>query len=305
MTRTLYLDDSYLKECESTVTSVKDSKFVVLDQTIFYPKGGGQPNDTGKILKNKEEFEVIYVGKFSGEISHEINKPGLQEGDKVHCALDWQRRYKLMRSHTAAHVFASLLCVGTGALVTGNQLEVDHIRFDFNFENFDRTILNEYVAKANALFTKDIPVKWYELPKQEALKIPGIIKMAEALPPDVPALRIVEIVGVNKQADGGTHVHNLKEVGQIQLTKTESKGKNNKRIYFKLTYRSSKTIRSPSRNWKLTQSPAIFGRVWKTRLSASTPAAKSRTNEIVLTSAYGRVLIWPSIESHSMPVGCR
>jgi Ser-tRNA(Ala) deacylase AlaX len=230
----LYLEDSYVKECEATVVSVKDSKFVVLDQTVFYPKGGGQPWDIGKMIKDGQDFEVVYAGKFSGEISHEINKPGLNEGDHVRCILDWERRYKLMRSHTAAHVFASLLCVGTGALVTGNQLEIDYIRFDFNFENFDREILGSYVAKANQLFKEDIQVKWYQLPKDEALKIPGIIKMAEALPPDVPALRIVEIVGVDKQADGGTHVRNLKEVGQIELIKTESKGKNNKRIYFKL-----------------------------------------------------------------------
>jgi misacylated tRNA(Ala) deacylase len=230
----LYLEDSYLKECESAVVSVKDSKYVVLDQTIFYPKGGGQPWDTGKMVEDGQEFEVRYVGKFSGEVSHEIDKPGLKEGDCVHCILDWERRYKLMRSHSAAHVFASLLCVGTGALVTGNQLEMDYIRFDFNFENFDREILGAYVEKANQLFKEDIQVKWYQLPKDEALKIPGIIKMAEALPPDVPDLRIVEIVGVDKQADGGTHVRNLKEVGQIELIKTESKGKNNKRVYFKL-----------------------------------------------------------------------
>jgi len=234
MTKMLFLDDSYLKECNATVVSVKDSKYVVLDQTVFYPKGGGQPWDTGKLMKDAQEFEVVYVGKFSGEVSHEVDRPGLKEGDRVRCVLDWDHRYKLMRSHTAAHVFASLLCVGTGALVTGNQLESDHVRFDFNFENFGRGVLEEYVAKANALFSKDIPVKWYQLPKEEALKIPGIIKMAEALPPDVPMLRIVEIVGVDKQADGGTHVRNLKEVGQIELTKTESKGKNNKRVYFRL-----------------------------------------------------------------------
>lgn len=234
MTRMLYLDDSYLKECDATVLSVKDSKFVILDQTIFYPKGGGQPCDTGKINRGNEVFEVVYVGKFSGEISHEVDRPGLQEGDRVHCVLNWERRYKFMRSHTAAHVFASLLCVGTGALVTGNQLEMDYIRFDFNFESFDREILGKYVANANDLFGRDVPVKWYELPKEEALKIPGIIKMAEALPPDVPSLRIVEIVRVDKQADGGTHVKNLKEVGKIELIKTESKGKNNKRVYFRL-----------------------------------------------------------------------
>ena len=234
MTNALYLKDSYLRECDATVVSVKDGKYVVLDQTIFYPKGGGQPWDTGKIMKENETYNVVYVGKFSGEISHEVDRVGLREGDKVHCVLDWERRYKLMRSHTAAHVFASLLCTGTGALVTGNQLEEDKIRFDFSLEKYDREILNKYIDKANDLFRKDIPVKWYELPKKEALKIPGVIKMADALPPDIPNLRIVEVVGVDKQADGGTHVKNLKEVGQIKLLKTKNKGKNNRRVYFTL-----------------------------------------------------------------------
>jgi len=179
-------------------------------------------------------YSVVYVGKFSGEISHEVDRSGLKEGDKVHCALDWERRYKLMRSHTAAHVFASLLCTGTGALVTGNQLEEDKIRFDFSLEKFDPEILRQYLDRANELFRKDIRVKWYELPREEALKIPGVVKMAEAFPPDIPRLRIVEIVGVDKQADGGTHVRNLKEVGQIRVLKTENKGKHNRRVYFTL-----------------------------------------------------------------------
>ncbi|MEM3704044.1 MAG: alanyl-tRNA editing protein AlaXM [Candidatus Bathyarchaeia archaeon] len=235
MTKALYLEDSYLKECDATVVSVKEGKYVVLDQTIFYPKGGGQPWDIGQILKGDEVYNVVYVGKFAGEISHEVDRAGLRVGDRVHCVLNWERRYKLMRSHTAAHVFASLLCTGTGALVTGNQLEEDKIRFDFSLEKFNREILEEYVAKANELFKKDIQVKWYELPREEALKIPGIIKMAEAFPPDIPHLRIIEIVGVDKQADGGTHVKNLREVGQIKLLKTENKGKCNRRIYFTLT----------------------------------------------------------------------
>jgi len=234
MAKALYLEDSYLKECDATIVSVKDEKYVVLDQTIFYPKGGGQPWDTGQILKQDEAYNVVYVGKFSGEISHEVDRAGLKEGDKVHCILNWERRYKLMRSHTSAHVFASLLCTGTGALVTGNQLEEDKIRFDFSLEKFDREILETYINKANELFGRDIPVKWYELPREEALRIPGVIKMAEAYPPDIPKLRIVEIVGVDKQADGGTHVKNLKEVGQIKLLKTENKGKNNRRVYFTL-----------------------------------------------------------------------
>jgi len=234
MAKALYLEDSYLKECDSTIVSVKDGKYVVLDQTIFYPKGGGQPWDTGKIIKEKEVINVVYVGKFSGEISHEVDWAGLKDGDRVHCTLNWDRRYRLMRSHTAAHVFASLLCTGTGALVTGNQLEEDKIRFDFSLEKFEPEILEEYIGKANELFRKDILVKWYELPREEALKIPGVIKMAEAFPPDIPRLRIVEVVGVDKQADGGTHVRNLREVGQIKALKTENKGKNNRRVYFTL-----------------------------------------------------------------------
>lgn len=234
-TRALYLEDSYLRECVASVMSVKDGKYVILDQTVFYPKGGGQPWDTGEIVKDDEVYRVVYVGKFSGEISHEVDRAGPKDGDQVRCVLDWERRYKLMRSHTAAHVFASLLCTGTGALVTGNQLEEDKVRFDFSLEKFDREILQEYLDKANEFFKRDIPVKWYELPREEALKIPGVIKMAEALPPEIPVLRIVEVTGVDKQADGGTHVKNLREVGQIELLKAQNKGKFNRRVYFRLS----------------------------------------------------------------------
>jgi Ser-tRNA(Ala) deacylase AlaX len=234
MTKALFLVDSYLKESKANVISVKDGKYVILDQTIFYPKGGGQPHDTGKLIKGNDVYNVVYVGKFSGEISHEVDHAGLQAGDEVCCVLNWDRRYKLMRSHTAAHLFASLLNQGTGALTTGNQLEEDHVRFDFSLAKFDRELLEEYVAEANKLFGTDVPVKWYELPKEEALKIPGVVKMAKAFPPDLPFLRIVEIVGYDRQADGGTHVRNLREVGKIVLIKTENKGKSNRRVYFKL-----------------------------------------------------------------------
>ena len=232
MTITLYLGDSYLRECDAQVVSVTDGKFIVLDQTVFYPKGGGQPCDTGKICRDDEEFRVVYAGTFSEEPSHEVDRPGLKTGDKVRCIIDWERRYKLMRSHTAAHLFASLLCNGTGALVTGNQLEEDKIRFDFSLAEFDRDILTQYIDETNRILRKGASVKWYELPKKEALRIPGVIKMAKALPPDRPFLRIVDIEDLDRQADGGTHVKNLNEVGQIRLLKAENKGKDNRRVYF-------------------------------------------------------------------------
>jgi misacylated tRNA(Ala) deacylase len=232
--KALYLEDSYLKECDAKVLFVNDGRYVILDKTIFYPKGGGQPCDIGEIIKGKEKIKVVYVGKFSDEISHEIDRDFLTKGDNIHCVLNWEHRYKIMRSHTAAHVFASLICKGTGALVTGNQLGVDRIRFDFSLEEFNREILKYYVDEANNYFKRDIPVRWYDLPREKALKIPGVIKMADALPPNIPFLRIVEVVGVDKQADGGTHVKNLREVGAIELIKAQNKGKYNRRIYFKL-----------------------------------------------------------------------
>jgi misacylated tRNA(Ala) deacylase len=234
MTVALYLQDSYMRECDTTVASIRDERFVVLNQTIFYPQGVGQPHDTGKIISSGTEYNVVFVGKFSGEISHEVDRVGLKPGDHVHCILDWDRRYKLMRSHTAAHVLASIICNKTKALITGNQLSLDKIRFDFNLERFDPDSFLRFVEEANELFKRDIPVKWYELPREEALKIPGIVKMAHAFPPEVSKLRIVEIEDIDKQADGGTHVRNLKEVGRIKFLKAENKGKNNRRIYFAL-----------------------------------------------------------------------
>ena len=231
----LYLIDSYLKECDATVESVKDGKFVVLDKTIFYPRSGGQPNDTGKLIrKGNEEFNVVFVGKFDGRVSHEVDKEGLGPGDRIKCVIDWERRYTLMRYHTAAHVIASIVNRSTGALITGNQLEVDKTRFDFSLENFDREQFNQLVKEANETLQKDIEIKTYSLPRAEAMKIPGIVKLAGALPPSIEVLRIVEIPGVDIQADGGTHVKNLKEVGQIEIVELVNKGKANRRVYFKL-----------------------------------------------------------------------
>ena len=230
----LCLDDSYCKECEAIVTGVKDGKFIALDKNLFYPRGGGQPTDTGKIIRGNNEFKVVFVGKFDGKVSHEVDKEGLKEGDKVKCIIDWERRYKLMRTHTAAHVLASTMHKELGALITGNELGEDKTRFDFNLENFDREKFDQVVDKVNELLKQDVDLKVYSLPRDEAMKIEGVVKLANALPPSIQILRIVEIPGIDLQADGGTHVKNLKEVGQIELIKLDNKGKSNRRIYFKL-----------------------------------------------------------------------
>lgn len=234
MTQTMFLEDCYAKECDSTVVAAEGSK-VELDKTVFCHEGGGQPADNGKITgSNGEEFSVASVKKESGKIMHYLDKPGLKAGDTVHCTLDWERRHKLMRYHTAMHVLAAVMHSKAGALITGGQIDVDESRIDFNLETFDREKISEYVTAANETIRKNVPVKTYFLPREEAMKIPGVVKLANVLPPQVDKLRIVEIMDVDIQADGGTHVANTSEIGQIEVTKLDNKGKDRRRIYFRL-----------------------------------------------------------------------
>jgi Ser-tRNA(Ala) deacylase AlaX len=234
MTIALYLQDSYLKECEAIVQSVS-GKEVVLEQTIFYPRGGGQPTDTGKIIDGANEFRVVNVMKKEGKTIHELDRDAnFTIGTKVKCVLDWERRYKLMRMHTAAHVLSAVMHRELNILITGNQLEEEKTRFDFAMENFDRAMFDAMVNKANEALASGVELKTYDLPREEAMKIPGVVKLAGALPPSITILRMVEIPGIDLQADGGTHVKNLKEVGKIEIMKLENKGKENRRIYFTL-----------------------------------------------------------------------
>jgi len=237
MTKQLYLNDSFLKECDATVLSIKDGKYVVLDQTVFYPKSGGQAQDEGMLRTvDGREVKVIFVGKSEKEISHEVQPEGvLKEGDKVHCMIDWNRRYTLMRMHTAAHLLSALMHNDAGVLITGNELQPDKSRMDFDLESFDAELMKKYIAHANVCIKKKIPVKTYFLPREEAFKIPGIVKLAHVFPPEEKELRIVEIEGIDIEADGGTHVNNLEEIGEIVFLKIENKGKGRKRVYYTLT----------------------------------------------------------------------
>lgn len=229
-----YMYDPYLKEYRTKVKSA-EGKSVVLEDTIFYPASGGQPTDLGYISdESGERYNVISVKKSEGKIVHELDREGLKEGDGVVCHIDWERRYKLMRSHTATHMLCTVFMNESGALITGNQLDIEQVRMDFSLENFDREKIDEYARKANEMIGKNLEIKTYFLKREEAMKIPGIVKLASALPPQAEELRIVEIGSFDIQADGGTHVKNTSEIGMIEVIRCENKGKANRRVYFRL-----------------------------------------------------------------------
>lgn len=235
MAKALYLDDSYMQEFEAVVSKVTDGKYIVLDQTAFYPNSGGQPYDTGRIIRKSDnkEFKVVYVGKFHGEISHEADTEGLNEGDEIIGKIDWPRRYSHMRAHSAAHVLSEALYRNSGALTTGNQLSTDECRIDSNFE-YSPELVEKIFKEANEVIQRDLPITAEYLPREEAEKLPKLTKLAKGLPLEITEVRILSIGDYDQQADGGTHVKSTKEVGKIEFVKYNSKGKNNKRIYFRV-----------------------------------------------------------------------
>ncbi len=237
--KALYMKDSYIREFEATITKVTDGKFVVLDQTAFYPNSGGQPHDTGKMtrLSDGAVFNVVFVGKFGGDISHEIQNVDpaeLKQGDAVRCEIDWERRYRFMRSHTASHIISGLINEKTGALITGNQIGLDRTRIDFSLDDYDPNVMSGFIKEAGDKAAKGAPVEVSFISREEAEKTDGLSKLAKGLPSGINEIRIVDIVGIDRQADGGTHVKNTREIGGVEFVKCENKGKSNRRVYFRL-----------------------------------------------------------------------
>lgn len=232
MTEALYMNDSYLKEWDAKVVKVTDGKYIVLDKSAFYPKSGGQPWDEGIIRRNGEEFKVVYVGKFSGNISHEVDKSGLKVGDSVSCEIDWKRRYTYMRYHTACHLLSNILYRKSNAKITGNQIELDKSRMDFSMEEYSPEKLQEYVNEANQIIQKDLPITIDYMNREEVLAHPELARLAIGLPENIKEFRIVKIGDIDEQVDGGTHVKQLKEIGTIEMTKSINKGAKNRRLYF-------------------------------------------------------------------------
>lgn len=228
MTRKLYWDQPYSQEFTARVVSIDGNK-VELDQTLFYPRGGGVAFDTG----NLQGLKVVETTKDGDRILHTVEStPGFQIGQTLSGKVDWERRHRLMRMHTAGHLLSALFYSHADCRITGNQIDVDRSRMDFDLEVFDRSKIETYVGEGNKLISNDAPVKTYFLDREEALKLPEMVKLAEAAPPADQKLRIVEIAGIDRQADGGLHVAQLKEIGRIQLLKLENKGKTNRRLYY-------------------------------------------------------------------------
>lgn len=233
MTEQLCLKDGYRRSSDALVIYA-DGKEVVLDRTVLYPQGGGQPSDTGTLRRADGVFTVLAVRKKDGQVVHVVDKEGIAVGDAVVVEVDWERRYRIMRMHTAAHVLSAVAYTETGLLITGNALGTEKSHLDFNLEQCDKAVMRSIVDKANALIKQGAPISVSFLPREEAFKIPSIVKLASILPPSVPILRIVTIGDIDKQADGGTHVKDIKEVGMISLLSVDNKGKSNRRMYFTL-----------------------------------------------------------------------
>ena len=232
--RLVFQIDSYIREYNAIVTrSVGDTLY--FDNTIFHPRSGGVDCDKGFIVINDEKYEIVdvYIEKETGLIAHRVSKPvDVSPGTVTKMIIDWDRRYRLMRLHTSAHILSSVMYSEYNALISGGNITVEYAYDDYTLERLEREVFINAINKANEIVQRDLEVKIYWLPREEALKIPGVVKLASRMPPEIKELRIVEIPGVDIQADGGPHVRRTSEIGEIVFLKTENKGKNKKRLYF-------------------------------------------------------------------------
>jgi misacylated tRNA(Ala) deacylase len=241
VTKLLYQTDSYLREFPARVLAVDvTGARVALDCTAFYPGGGGQPHDLGELRfgLSCEDTEpqvtalVTQVKKEGELVWHTLSGALPQEGCALTGSIDWERRYRLMQTHTALHVLCGVVFRDYGAQVTGGNMDPGQGRMDFEFASMRGELVAEIEARCNAEVEAARDVRVKILPREEAFKIPDLIRTKiNLLPPGIPEVRTVEVVGLDLQADGGTHVANTREVGRIRVTDYKSKGAINKRIY--------------------------------------------------------------------------
>jgi misacylated tRNA(Ala) deacylase len=237
MTDDLYSHDAYLTSCEATVVEAREEG-VVLDRTVFYARGGGQPGDTGTLRWDGGEAAVTDTvhSKTDGEIVHVLDAEAPAPGTAVAGEIDWGRRHVLMRSHTALHALSGVIFRDYGARATGGNIEGGGVaRMDFELESMSQEFGREVEEKLNARLAEDHPVHVSFLPRAQVLEDPDLIRTKVNLIPEwIDPVRVIDIEGIDKQADGGTHVRATGEVGRIRVVKTESKGKANKRMRIEL-----------------------------------------------------------------------
>jgi len=234
MTELLYQRDAYVREFAAQVVSVEEGA-LVLDRTAFYPGGGGQPADKGTLTWKGQDYALSKVKKVGDQVRHWLQLDPAQTlppaGAQVRGTLDWDHRFALMRTHTALHILCGVIWRDYGAQVTGGNMQPLKARMDFELEHMSADFASEVEAKINAEVAAARDVRIDILPREEAFQIPDLIRTKiNLLPPAISRVRVVEIAGLDLQADGGTHVANTSKVGPIHVVKHESKGKINKRL---------------------------------------------------------------------------
>jgi misacylated tRNA(Ala) deacylase len=235
MTEELFLKDAYLKEFTAKVVRLAGRE-VILDRTAFYPGGGGQPADKGALGVGPIQAAVVDVRREGSDIVHVLDAAVPGTVRELNGEIDWGRRYAHMRYHTALHVLSGVIWQNFRAKVTGGQMRPDRARMDFSFPGeWTADIVGEIERLTNEALAEGCPVRVYELPREEALENPDLIRTQINLVPErVKVVRIVEVEGIDAQADGGTHVANTHEVGALRITNHKSKGRQNKRVEFVL-----------------------------------------------------------------------
>ncbi len=226
----LYLRDAYLQAADAVVTATdEDGRRVALDRTVFYPTGGGQAHDTGTL----GGLVVTDVGKDGDAVWHTLGGDGAapRVGQMVHGEIDWDRRHALMRTHTALHILCGVIWNEWGTAVTGGNMDPLSARMDFEFDPLPGGFGSRVEDLVNAEIVADRRIEVAFLPRSNAVMDEDLIRTkVSRIPESVPEIRVVDIVGLDRQADGGTHVRSTAEVGRVRVVKTESKGKGNKRI---------------------------------------------------------------------------
>lgn len=230
MTDILCYRDSYLNEFDATVVDVTDQG-VVLDRTAFYPGGGGQPPDTGSLRTDESEMRVSRIRRHKSGLVHQTDGPLPAEGARIHGTIDWERRYQLMRTHTALHILCGVIWRDYGVPVTGGDMKPLSARMDFELESMSASFAAEVEELINREVEAARPIEIGQLSREEAFSNPDLIRTKiNLLPPHITEVRTVDIVGLDLQADGGTHVANTREVGRIRVVGHQSKGRINKRL---------------------------------------------------------------------------